>query len=138
MHHGDEGVVEGQERDSASSSASGKITSVSQVRLLETRWPRAAVRPGDNLREEEVVELQTERMAALVGAFQKAHCFVEFQRLAGQQRQLAQQPHVQQHEQDRHGRKKRISPIFTCSSGSVTSPASRRSRCVTLAMAIRT
>ena len=60
----------------------------------------AALGAGDGLREEEVVELQAQRVGALLGRLQHADRARELERLARQLHQLAHEPQVQQHEQD--------------------------------------
>ena len=61
----------------------------------------AALGAGDGLHEEEVVELQAQGMGALLGGLEHANGGGELERLAGEQHELADEPHVDQHEQDR-------------------------------------
>ena len=61
----------------------------------------AALGAGDGLREEEVVELEAQGVGALVARLQHADRGRELERLARQLHQLAHEPQVQQHEQDR-------------------------------------
>ncbi len=66
----------------------------------EAAHHRRALRAGDRLHEEEVVQLEAQRVRAPVGRFQEADGVIELQRLAREQDQLGEDAEVEQHQHD--------------------------------------
>ena len=104
MHDGDCAIVERQERNlHIEQQGEGEEDQREPGQAVEKgAYHAAAFRARDHLHEEEIIEFQPERVAALIRTFQHAQRSIELPRFAGQQGKLSQQPNVQQHQQDRN------------------------------------
>ena len=103
MRPGDPDVVVGQEHDlDVEEQHDGQHDERQPAHAVqEGAHHPAAVGTGDRLHEEEVVELEAQGVRALVGCLEQADRLIELERLAGEQRELGDEPQVQEDEHDR-------------------------------------
>ena len=65
--------------------------------MQEGAHHEASMWPGDGLHEEEIMQLEAQRMGPPVGSLEVLHRLVELERLAGQQHELRDHAQVKQH-----------------------------------------